>query len=377
MSDRVVENSSAEDVKVERVLVTGASGYIACHVVKQLLESGSFIVRGTVRNLNNEKKVKPLKNLCPGSKYPLELAEAELLDEHCWERAMVDCKYVIHMASPFPASNPRDESELIEPAVEGTINVLQACSKANIKRVVLTSSIVAITSGNLDSKRELTEEDWSVENQCGPYEKSKLMAEKAAWDFVKNLPADKKFELVVINPGLVYGPVLHGSNCTSMEIPTRLLERQIPMLPRLHFGVVDVRDLAKAHITALTSVKGPGNRYIAVNKGIWLKDTAKILNDEFRPQGYRVPTAVCPSFGMYVYSLFDSGIRMILPALGKEMSLSNKKIKEDLGFDPIDVEKTLIDMAYSMIEQGFVKKTPKYLGPPENRSTSTDTQPSQ
>ncbi|XP_028518625.1 bifunctional dihydroflavonol 4-reductase/flavanone 4-reductase, partial [Exaiptasia diaphana] len=286
----------------ERVLVSGASGYIACHVVKQLLESGNYVVRGTVRNLNNEKKVKPLQNLCTNAKYPLELAEAELLDERCWERAIQNCQYVLHMASPFPAANPQDETEIIEPAVEGTLNVLEACAKANVRRVVLTSSIAAVSwSADHTTKDEFNEENWSVEDQCSAYEKSKLLAEKAAWDFVKKLPDEKQFELVVINPGLVYGPVLQGSSCTSMEIPKRLLEHRMIMLPRLHYGIVDVRDVAKAHISALTAPKAPGNRYIAVTGGMWVKDTAKILYEEFKPQGYKVPVTVSPTIGIYMY----------------------------------------------------------------------------
>ncbi|EDO45294.1 predicted protein, partial [Nematostella vectensis] len=353
------ETNASTAENTPRVLVTGASGFIACHVVKQLLEEGKFIVRGTVRDLSVDKKVQPLRNLCPDSKYPLEIVEADLMDEVCWERAAKDCQYVLHMASPFPASNPKLESDIIEPAVEGTRSVLKACAKCGVKRVVLTSSIAAVSFGHDDS-RVLTEEDWSIESECFPYAKSKLLAEKEAWKLVEGLQGDEKFELVVINPGLVYGPVLQGSNCTSMEIPCRLLERQMLMVPKYNLGIVDVRDVAKAHISAITAPNAPGNRYIAVTGNMWVHETARILNDEFRPQGYKVPTMVAPKLGLFAVALFDSSVRMILPEVGKCVTFSNKKIKEDLGFAPRELKDTVIDMAYSMIEQGFVKKTPKY-----------------
>jgi len=242
------------------VLVTGASGYLAMHVVKQLVDSGEYIVRGTVRSLENEKKVKPLRELSPeNAKYHLELVEADLMKKEAWADAVKDCTYVIHVASPVPAGNPKDEMEVIGPAVEGTKHVLEACAKTKggVKRVVLTSSCSAIYPGRLEEGKVFNEEDWSLEEGCIPYEKSKLRAEKAAWELVKNLPDDEIFELCCINPGLILGPVLHGSTCISMEFHRRFLQREVPMVPRLSLPMCDVRDVARAHITAMTSPKAP------------------------------------------------------------------------------------------------------------------------
>lgn len=348
---------------MSRVLVTGASGYLAMHVVKQLVDTGEYIVRGTVRSLANEKKVKPLKDLSPeNAKYPIELVEADLTKKETWPDAVKDCTYVIHVASPFPLDSPVDEMEVIRPAVEGTTNVLEACAntKGGVKRVVLTSSCAAVYAGRLHEEKVFTEDDWSDEERCIPYEKSKLRAEKAAWELVKNLPDDEKFELAVINPGFILGPVLHGSNCTSMEFHRRFLQHEMPAVPKMCLGCCDVRDVAEAHITAMKSPKAPGNRYITISGSLWLQDIAKILDEEFRPLGYNVPTWAFPSFGLKIVSWFDASVKAMLPFLDHELKLDNSKIKADLGYQPTDLKKSIIDMAYNLIDSGFIKKTPQY-----------------
>ncbi|CAH3146527.1 unnamed protein product [Pocillopora meandrina] len=348
---------------MSRVLVTGASGFLASHVVRQLLEAGQYKVRGTVRSLANEEKVGPLRHLCPEyAMYELELVEADLMNKDSWQEAVKDCTYVIHVASPFPAVNPSNEMEVIGPAVEGTKNVLQACAqtKGGVKRVVLTSSVAAIYGGRLDEQITFTENDWANEEGSSPYEKSKNLAEKAAWELQKDLPDDERFELCVICPGFILGPVLQGSNCTSMEFHKRLLERQIPMVPRLSFAMCDVRDVAAVHITAMTSSKAPGNRYIVIKESMWTDEMAKILDEEFRSLGYKVPTRVAPKFGLRVLAMFDGSVKMILPAVGKEIRMDNSKVIQDLDFKPRELRNTVIDMAYSLIDAGFIKKTAKY-----------------
>lgn len=356
-----------------RVLVTGASGYLAMHVVKQLLDSGEYVVRGTVRSLANEKKVQPLKSLCPeNAKYELELAEADLMKKESWIDAVKDCTYVIHVASPFPAENPRDEMEVIGPAVEGTKNVLEACAKTKggVKRVVLTSSCAAIYSGRVGEDIVFNEEEWASEEKSVPYEKSKRRAELAAWDLVKGLPDDEKFELCTINPGLILGPVLHGSTCTSMEFHRRFLQREMPMVPKLSMPVTDVRDVAGAHITAMTSPKAPGNRYVAITTCIWLREMAIILDEEFKPLGYNVPTTQAPSIGLKILSCFDVSLKMLLPSLGHEVKFDNSKIKDHLGYKPTELKSSIIDMAYNLIDAGFIKKTPQYEAMKKQKSAS-------
>ena len=177
---------SSDEVPI--VLVTGATGYVATHVIKQLLQEGRCRVRGSVRNSQNESKVGPLHKLVPNAAHPLELVEADLTDEEAWKGAVQGCTYVLHIASPFPSKQPKNEDEIIRPAVEGTLNVLKACSATDstVKRVVLASSIAAVSAGmNGDPTKVHTEEDWSPKEACWPYEKSKLQAEQAAWEYWK------------------------------------------------------------------------------------------------------------------------------------------------------------------------------------------------
>ncbi|KAL8595902.1 hypothetical protein ACOMHN_018214 [Nucella lapillus] len=345
------------------VLVTGASGYIATHVIKQLQEAG-YPVRGTVRSLSEEAKVKHLHDLCPEAAHKLELVEADLTKPDSWEEAVKGVSYVIHVASPFPASQPKDENEVIQPAVEGTQSVLKACGAAKtVKRVVLTSSCVAVNWSNTPTDKVHTEEDWSDTEALDAYAKSKTLAEKAAWDFIKELPDEDKIELAVINPAYVMGPVLHGSQCTSMEIIKRLLERSMPACPKLNFAVVDVRDVAAAHIKAMTLPDAAGQRHLVVNTNMWMKEIAQVLAKEFKPRGYNVPTMNCPYFALWMSSLFDKTIKMILPQVNKVHRFDNKRMKEVLGIEPTEAKDTVIDMAYSLIDSGFIKKSKKYKGP--------------
>lgn len=205
------------------VLVTGISGFIASWVAHGALKLG-YRVRGTVRSLANEDKVKHLRDLCPGSKFKVDLVEADLMDEGCWAAAVADCDYILHVASPFVIDEPKDPNELILPAINGTLNVLKAASNLPRlpKRVIVTSSSAAIAYGTDTHNRVYTDADWTVpdskEFPISSYTKSKVLAERAAWEFMENLPADKKFELATINPTLVQGPMLSGSQCSSAEI---------------------------------------------------------------------------------------------------------------------------------------------------------------
>lgn len=346
-----------------QVLVTGAGGFIATHIIKQLQEEG-YKVRGTLRSLEDEEKVKRLHDLCPDAEHKLELVEADLTKPESWEPAVKDMTYVIHVASPFPSSIPKDENELITPAVEGTQAILKACVQAkSVKKVVMTSSSVAVCYGQSDPAKVYNEEDWMDAEKLDGYGKSKVMAEKAAWEYVKELPDEDKIELAVVNPAYVMGPVLNGSQCTSMEVVKRLLERNMMFVPRLNFSIIDVRDVAAAHVKAMTLQEASGKRHLLVNDNLWLKEIAVILSKEFKSQGYSVPTTNCPNAMLNVIGLFDKSIKMIIPQCGKVSKFENARMKDVLGITPRDLKETIIDMAYSLIEAGLVKKSKKYKGP--------------
>ena len=347
------------------VLVTGASGYIATHLIQQLLKQGRFRVRGTVRNLSNESKIEPLKKLVPDAKYPLELVQADLKEAVDWVAAVKGCSYVFHVASPFPAKIPRDENTLIQPAVDGTLNVLRACSDAGcVKRVVLTSSIAAVSSGmngNGNSEQVYSEQDWSVEQNCSPYEKSKLRAELAAWTFVRSLEESKRFELAVVNPGVVIGPLLTTTGGdTSVQSILQLFIKSVGV-PNINWPLVDVRDVAAAHIAAMEKAEAAGNRCVLVGVNISYTKMADIVFREFFPLGYRTCTMHLPDFAMWFAKWFDDGAKWLYPALGKHLQYNTDMMRNVLGITPHPVNETIIDTCCSLIELGMVKKTPQYL----------------
>ena len=345
------------------VLVTGANGYLAAHVVQQLLESG-YRVRGTVRNPNDAEKVGPLRALAKNAPENLELVKADLLDANCWPNVVAGCKYVMHPASPFPLDNPSNPDEVIKPAVEGTLNVLRACGQAGVKRVVLTSSIAAVYAGNdrpPNGGQLFNESDWGDVNKPDTaYHKSKTLAERAAWDFVKSQPAGSKFELAVINPSLVLGPVCSKNVSSSIYIIARLLKGSDPSMPRKNFPVSDVREVAAAHLAAMLRPEAAGHRHIISGPNLWMSDMGKILDAEFRPMGYKIPTGDAPYCLLWFLSFFDPALRAILPSLGKVERFDNTRMTQVLRIRPRPVEETILDTAYSMIDHGLAVKKPNY-----------------
>ena len=351
------------------VLVSGASGFIACHVIQQLQRAG-YRVRGTVRSLKNEQKCQPIRELCPDAKHPVELVEADLLKEDTWPAAVAGCSYVMHTASPVPVEHYKHDSEIIRPALDGTLNVLRAVKAAGgVKRVVITSSIAAVHGGvSGENGRKYTEDDWTdpERENIGAYVKSKALAEKAAWDFVSALGDDDKFELSVVNPGYVFGDVISGGDGSTMRIPMMMMNRQVPALPRLCLPSIDVRDVAAAHVAAMTSPDAAGHRHILVTKNLWFKDMAQILADEFKPQGYNPPLTESPYWLMWIMARFSQSTRMMLPSLDSEAELVNRRMLEVLHIQPRSVDDAIVDMTYSLIERGLIKKTAKY----KSRTTS-------
>ena len=364
------------DDGVPIVLVTGASGYVATHIIKQLLEQGRVHVRGTVRSLANEKKIKPLRDIVENPKYPLRLIEADLQNPRSWIEAVRRCTFVYHVASPFPAAAPRHPDELVKPAVEGTTNVLTACGDSGtVKRVVVTSSMAAVSSGNagnpdLPQDHVYTEEDWSNPVSCQAYELSKYKAEKAAWEFMKDLEEDNKFELVTCCPGYVMGPLLsRSSGDTSAKGCILFLNNETPAIPELYTAVIDVRDVATAHIAAMEKPEAAGNRYLLVHKETSsFKNMADLLREEFEPQGYKVPSKMLPKPVAWFFQFFSSQLKNIYPTIGRRLTWSNSKMKAELGVEPRPFKDTMADMGYSIIDFGLVPKKSGYLGHPSTRS---------
>jgi dihydroflavonol-4-reductase len=316
----------------ERVLVTGASGYIARQVIADLQAHG-YVVRGTAR--------RPVDGLD-------DVVTADLAADAGWAVAVAGCDYVLHVASPFPVEVPKSDDELVRPAVDGTLRVLRAAVDAGVKRVVLTSSVSAIASGQKDD-RVRTEADWSDVDRIPAYAKSKTLAERAAWDFAR----ESGLELVVLNPGFVLGPLTGPGVNTSVDVVRRLLLRELPASPKIGFSLVDVRDVAAAQRLAMESPIAPGNRYILAGDHLWMREIAAVLAEEFNPRGYRVPTGSMPTWLLRVVALFDPSVRQALDFVGRRELVSADKARGELEWTMRPIRDSIIDTANSLIEKGL------------------------
>lgn len=320
----------------EQVLVTGVSGFIAGHCASELAGHG-YAVRGTVRD---PAKAAHLAGLA-------ELVTADLESDEGWAEAVAGCRYVLHVASPFPLDDPADEDELIRPAVQGTVRVLRASAEStSVQRVVLTSSVAAVRPAR-PGPGPATEDDWTDPGASDDaYQKSKTLAEQAAWDFVA---AEGRPELVVINPGLVLGPVQHAAAGTSLEPIRRLLARRVPGIPRLGWAVVDVRDVAAGHRLAMEYPAAAGNRYICAGRHVWMRDMARILATR-----YRVPTRPAPYWLLWLLARFDPEIRGVLASVGEQELVSADKARRELGWTMRPLEDTILDTAASLTAHHLV-----------------------
>ena len=335
-------------MKDETVLVTGATGYIAMHCILRLLQAG-YRVRGTLRSPAREAGLRQAFARHIAADDRIAFVTADLLQEAGWAEAAEGCAYVLHTASPLPRQIPRDESEVIKPAVEGTRRVLQAAKQAGVRRVVITSSVAAMRHDDARQKdRPVDETNWSNTAADIPvYDKSKTLAERAAWDFVAE---NEAFELVTINPSVVIGPLLNDHYSLSVETILRLMRSQYPGCPRLGWVFVDVRDVADAHLAALTTPEAAGMRFSCAHKFAWMRDLARILDAEFSSQGYKIPTRPLPDFLMRFLAIFDKTAAMYVPNLGRTIAYSNAQIKRVLGWQPRPLAESVIDTGKSLIE---------------------------
>jgi dihydroflavonol-4-reductase len=336
-----------------KVLVTGASGFVAMHCILRLLERG-YRVRGTLRSLAREAQLRETLQKHAALDDRLEFVQADLLQDAGWPAAVQGCEYVLHVASPFPLEPPKHEDELIVPAREGALRVLRAAAAGGVRRVVLTSSVVAVNEGLPPRQEPFDENDWSDISRSDAYTKSKTIAERAAWDFVNGPENTHGLELAVINPGYIMGPLLDGNFRTSSELIRKLLRREVPGLPQSMVSIVDVRDVADAHQAAMTSPAAAGQRFLCFSDVLWMQEIAQVLNRQFASRGFRVPVGVLPNALVRFIALFDSSVRLTVPYLGKRLNLSNQRIRSVLGWKPRPKEEAINSMAQSLIDHGTI-----------------------
>jgi len=338
------------------VLVSGATGFVGLHTVIQLLQAG-HTVRGTLRSPKREAEVRESVARHVDANDRLSLHQCDLMNDDGWDEAISGCDYVLHVASPFIIGTPKHEDDLIIPARDGALRVLRAAAKAGVRRSVMTSSLAAVSSGHSrDAAHVFNENDWSNTDSpaIGAYEKSKTIAERAAWDFIKSDGAG--MELAVINPGAVLGPILNSDSGTSGEIVRQIMVRAIPACPHIGFSCVDVRDVASAHLAAMMTPAAAGKRFICAIEFSWMVEIAKILDEHFRKDGYKIPTSELPNWVPRIMQHFNPTLKQIVPNLGKRRDHDNSQIKSVLGWKPRSLKEMSVSMAESMIEFGVVEK---------------------
>ena len=330
-----------------RVLISGASGFIAGHCIIEMLNHG-YDVRGTLRDAARGGALKA--NLAKHTDRidALEFVSADLMNEASWVEAAQGCDSVLHVASPVPVVQPEDENDVIIPAKTGTLNVLKAATANGIKRVVITSSVAAVMSGSRDSDT-FTDQDWTelTRTDLSPYVKSKTVAERAAWDYARA----NDLELVAVNPALVLGPALEADYGSSLEALYLLMTGAYPILPKLGFEIVDVRDVAVLQRLALETPEAAGQRYMCANGFRWFVDIAKTVKAA-HPQ-LKVPTSQMPNWIASIAGIFLKEIKQFLPDLGRVKKIDNTPALA-IGWQPRDADTAIRDGAQSLVDLKIV-----------------------
>ena len=308
----------------EKVLVTGASGFIAKHCIAELLRR-NHPVRATLRNPGRADEVRRSVAHAGADAGGVELVTADLLSDAGWAEAMDGCTYVLHVASPFPITEPKNPEDVIRPAREGALRVLRAARDAGVKRVVLTSSVVAITLPWPEAPlgHVFTEKDWTNPERpdISTYVRSKTLAERAAWDFVKS--EAKAPELTVVNPAFVLGPALDPDLSTSHEVLRLMAVGAYPAAPKVGFPISDVRDVAITHARVMTHPQAAGQRFLSANGFLRLYEIGQLLAATLPDLKRKVPKFQMHDFSVRVIALFDKRLRAVLADLGHPRHISN------------------------------------------------------
>jgi dihydroflavonol-4-reductase len=338
-----------------KVLVTGASGYIAKHIVLQLLQAG-YEVCGSVRSLSRGAEitdaVKPHLDPTLDLDSLLTFVELDLTADDGWAAAMDGIDVLMHTASPFPMEAPKHEDDLIRPAVDGTLRALRAASEAGIKRVVLTSSTASVLYRSPPESGIFDESHWTDVNHptCAPYAKSKTLAERTAWDFIETEAPD--IQMTTINPGFVIGAPLDGNYGTSMKSILRLLSGKDPALPRIGFTSVDVGDVAAAHVGAIDNLDTHGLRILVVERFMWFADIAHAIANAYPDR--RIVTRLAPNWLIRLLALFDKQLGSIAPMLDQKFDISNDRARELLAINFKDTRESAAESARYLIDNKLV-----------------------
>ncbi|QIL20616.1 aldehyde reductase [Thermomonas sp. HDW16] len=329
------------------VLVTGGTGFVGAWCIVELLRQG-YRVRTTVRSAARQAGVRHAvaREIEPGDR--LEFTIADLTSDAGWAEAMTGCDYVLHVASPMTSATA-DPQALIAPAREGTLRVLKAAVDAGVQRVVMTSSCATVNQGLQSGDTVNDETMWASENDpdLNAYRLSKILAERAAWDFMREHGGATEFATVL--PSAIFGPVLTLDNPGSVQLVQRQLQGKMPGTPNVGFCVVDVRDLALAHVEAMRRPEAAGERFIVAGEFVWMRDVAAILRQRLGERAAKVPTRGLPDWLVKLMGRFVPAMQQLVPMLGRRHLYRSDKAQRLLGYRPRPAADTLVECAESLL----------------------------
>jgi dihydroflavonol-4-reductase len=342
--------AGANGPRKQAVLVTGGTGFVGSWAVVELLRRG-YRVRTTIRNLARESDVRSMisTQTDPAS---LAFTQANLLEDRGWDESMAGVDFVLHVASPMPVGEYRGQ-DVITPAREGTSRVMRAARAAAVKRVVITSSTAAAMPADRSGAVVADETIWTdlPDKEIYNYARSKTLAEQDAWRFIE---ANNGIELATVLPAQIQGPVLGTDYSPSVEVVAMMLKGKMPAVPRIGFGIVDVRDLVDLHIRAMTVPEAAGQRFIASSDFLWFKDIAQILRDNLAELAAKVSTRTLPDFIVRIGALVNAELKQLAPNLGVRQTASSAKAERILDWKPRPAACAIVDTAHSLISGNFV-----------------------
>ncbi len=338
---------------MSKVLVTGATGFIASHTILELVNKG-YSVRGTARSASKADQLNTTLSAYAAKPIEIELVSADLTQDEGWIEAMEGVTYLLHLASPILTVLPKDPNDLIVPARQGALRVLRAAKSAGVKRVVMTSSFAAIGYG-WGKKRPpvLDERHWSNPDNIKDntaYTRSKTIAEKAAWDYVQGEGAG--LELVTISPVAVLGPAMSGDISASLELVTQPMQNKVPAYPKMTYGIVDVRNVAQAHVIAMEKPEAAGERFIVGGEILSFAEIGDLLREAFPNR--KLPKGELPNWLVKLLTLVNPPLKQIVPELGKRRTYSNEKSRQVLGLEYIPAQEAVLASANSLINLGVL-----------------------
>ncbi len=331
------------------VLVTGGTGYVAGWCIVELLRRG-YDVRTTVRGAAKEASVRAAVATQVDAGSRLSFAHADLLRDDGWDAAVAGCVFVLHVASPIGAPQSKDADDFVRPAREGALRVLRAAAKAGVKRVVMTSSCGAATPTGLGVNTVSDETVWSdpVAQKDDHYRLSKTLSENAAWEFMTS-PEGRGTEFATILPSGVFGPVLTMEGLGSVQFIQRLVDGRLPRVPNVGLNIIDVRDLAVAHVDALAAPGAAGQRLIVSGDFMWMKDIAAAVKAKLGARGDKVPTKELPDWVVGVGANFSHALKTLKPLIRRSHRFSSEKARRVIGLKTRPAVETVVECAESLL----------------------------